>query len=347
MFTVPAVTVMILVIVISCIFTLTNGLHDASSIVATIITSGAATPRAAILLASIFGLAGAVFGGSLVAHTISSIVELPPSPQLLSVLFSAVLGAVVWNVITWRLGLPSSSSHALIGGIIGAVLVSNGNHILWGGRELIAAGHDIVGVVKIVLALFISPIIGFAFAYIFEGLSKILLRNAKTTINKSIKRLQWVSAAGFAYSHGANDTQKILGIVILALASGGNTTLQSVPVWARLCFGAFIFIGTLFGGWSIVKTIGRGIFQLKPIHSLNSQLASAGMLLLANLTGAPVSSTHVVVSSVMGVGAAENHKMVNWYTVRNIIASWFITIPISAAVAAGIYLIVNSLISPV
>ena len=347
MFTVPVIVITLLIILICLVFALSNGLHDASSVVATVISSGAATPKQALLLASTFGLIGALLGGSLVSHTVSSVIDMPPSTELLPVLFSAVLGAVIWNVITWRFGLPSSSTHALIGGILGAVLVSSGGHVLWGWNELFAQGHKVLGVVKIVLSLFLSPLFGFLVAYIFEIITKILLRNAKFAINGWINRLQWVVAAGLAYSHGANDTQKVLGIILLALVSGGNASLHIAPGWARLCIGAVMFIGTSLGGWKIMKTVGRGIYEIKPIHSLNSQMASVSSLFIANLTGAPVSSTHIVVGSIMGVGAADNYKMVNWNTVKDILLSFFVTIPMSAAISALLYLIVDKIITTV
>jgi inorganic phosphate transporter, PiT family len=342
MITVTVFAVLLLVVLISLIFALSNGLHDASSVVATIISSGAASPKSAVLLASFFGLVGAVFGGSMVANTVSSVIDLPSTAELLPVIISAVLGAVLWNLITWKIGLPSSSTHALIGGIIGAVIVSNGTgHVLWGFSELFGSGHQVLGIVKIIVSLLISPVIGFVIAFILEKITKILLRNAQFTINRWIKRLQWAVAAGLSYSHGANDTQKILGIIVLALISGGNTSIHTAPVWARLCLGAVMFLGTMLGGWKIMKTVGSGIFEIKPIHSLNSQLASVGSILAANIAGAPVSSTHIVIGSVMGVGSAENYKMVNWRIVREILISWVITIPLPAAASALIYMIFN------
>lgn len=340
MITVAVFTVLLLVVLISIIFALSNGLHDASSVVATIISSGAATPKGAILLASFFGLLGAVFSGNMVANTVSSVINLPPATQLLPVLFSAVLGATIWNIITWKLGLPSSSTHALIGGTVGAVIASGGaGHILWGWQELITGGHRVLGITKIVISLFISPVLGFVLAYLFEKITKLLFRNAKFTLNRWIKAAQWIVSAWLSFNHGANDTQKLLGIIVLALISGGKASQHAAPEWVRLCLGAVMFLGTMLGGWKIMRTVGRGIYELKPIHSLNSQLASAGSLLAANLTGAPVSSTHIVVGSVMGVGSAENYRMVNWKVVKEIILSWIVTIPLSAVISALIYLI--------
>lgn len=328
------------VISIGLVFALSNGLHDASSVVATFINCGAATPKQAIGIASVFGLLGAIFGGNAVADTISKLIDLPTQTSLLAILFTAILGATIWNLITWKLGLPSSSTHALIGGIIGAVIVSSGyQHIIWGWSELIGANHKITGIVKIVAALIISPLLGFALAFILEKVTKLFLRNAKFSINKWLNRVQWVIVACLSYSHGANDTQKVIGILTLALAAGGGVAMQTAPLWVRVCGGLVMFMGTMLGGWSIMKTIGRGIFNIRPIHSVNSQLASVGSVFVATLIGAPVSTTHVVVGSVMGVGAADEYRMVHWGIVKEIIIAWFITIPLSALVSALIYTI--------
>jgi PiT family inorganic phosphate transporter len=326
-------------IIIFCLaFALTNGLHDASSVVATFISCGAATPRQAIVLSSVFGLLGAVFGGSAVANTVSGVIDLPVQPQLLGILLAAVLGATAWNLLTWKLGLPSSSTHALVGGIVGAVLVSSGpGHVLWGVRELFGASHELTGIVKVVVFLLLSPAMGFALAFLLEKLSKLLLRNAKFSVNRVLKGLQWLISALLSYSHGVNDTQKITGLITLALSAAGGEALKTVPLWVQLVGGTVMSAGTLLGGWSIMKTIGSRIYKLRPIHSLNSQLSAAASVLTANLFGAPVSTTHVVVGSVMGVGAADRYKDVNWGVTREIAVSWVVTIPLAAGVSAAVY----------
>lgn len=319
-------------------FALTNGLHDASSVVATFISCGAASPRQAILLASVFGLFGAVLGGSGVADTVSGIIDLPANPALLGVLLTAVLGATVWNLVTWKLGLPSSSTHALIGGIIGAVIVSHGpTHISWGVNELLSGSPALTGILKVVAFLFLSPLIGFVFAFLLEKLSKLLLRNARFSANRPIKKLQWLICALLSFNHGANDTQKMTGLITLALVSAGSGSMRSAPLWVRVAAGAVMFAGTLLGGWSIMRTIGSRIYKLQPIHSLNSELSAAGSILAANLLGAPVSTTHVVVGSVMGVGAADQYRMVHWSIAKEIIIAWFITMPLAGAVSAILY----------
>ncbi|WP_297421071.1 inorganic phosphate transporter [Clostridium sp.] len=340
MVSISITVIVIAVILVALIFALSNGLHDASSVVATCIISGAATPKQAIVIASIFGMIGAVFGGSAVMDTITKVIDLPVNVSLLTILFAAIMGAVIWNLVTWRLGLPSSSTHALMGGIIGSVWISSGyKHILWGWNELIGKQHQLIGIAKVVAGLIISPMLGFIVAYILQKVMKLLLRNAKYTLNNTLNKLQLGIAAALAYSHGANDTQKIIGIITLALIA--DNSVASTPLWVRVAGGLVMFIGTMFGGWTIMRTIGRGIYKIRGIHSLNSQLASAGSLLLATFSGAPVSTTHVVVGSVMGVGAADEYRMVHWGVAKEIILAWFITIPLSAVVSALIYVLCN------
>lgn len=340
MITVSATIILISVIIIGLIFALTNGLHDASSVVATFINCGAASPKQAIAVASFFGLVGAVIGGNLVADAISELIDLPTDTALLTVLFAAVFGATLWNLITWKLGLPSSSTHALVGGIIGAVMVSSGyEHILWGWAELVSEGHQITGIVKVMMALFLSPFIGFMIAFFLEKVTKFILRNARVSINRKINKIQWLVVAGLSYSHGSNDTQKIIGLFTLALAAWSGTAIHTAPLWVRGSGGIVMFLGTLLGGWSIMKTLGRGIFDIKPLHSLNSQLSSVASIFGATLVGAPVSTTHVVVGGIMGVGAGDEYKMVNWGIVKEILVAWCITIPLSAVVSALIYTI--------
>ena len=295
------IVILVFIFILGLLFALTNGLHDASSVVATFISSGAATPQQAIVLASAFGLLGAVFGGSEVADTISGVIDLPTGTALLPVLLAAIFGAIAWNLITWKIGLPSSSTHALIGGIIGAVMVSHGpQHVSWGISELFGTSHQVTGIVKVAAFLLISPAFGFVLAFIFGKISKFALRNAKVSMNKWFKRLQWLMTPLLAFSHGANDTQKIIGLLILALAAAGGTPLQTAPLWVRICGGIVMFSGTMLGGWSIMKTIGRRIYKLRPVHGFNTQLSASASVFAANIFGAPISTTHVVVGSVMG-----------------------------------------------
>ena len=209
--------IFIIVMVMSLVFTLTNGLHDASSVVATLIACGAASPGQAILVAASCGFIGAVTSGSAVANTVSAIVDVPADSALLKVLLAAVMGAVLWNMVTWKFGFPSSSTHALVGGLIGAVWTARGaGSVLWGWQELIASAHQLTGIMKVLAGLLLSPLLGFIAAFLLQRLAHILFRNAKYTLNTWLKRVQWLMAALLAYSHGANDTQKTVGIIMLA-----------------------------------------------------------------------------------------------------------------------------------
>jgi len=345
MISISITIIFILIILIGLVFTLTNGLHDSSSVVATFINCGAGNPKQAILLASISGVAGAVFGGNQVADAISEIISLPTETSLLIILFSAILGATLWDIITWKLGLPSSSTHSYIGGIIGAVIVSSGwQHVLWGWDELLSSNHEMTGIAKVVIALIISPVIGFILAFVLEKVSELLLRNANTKVNRPIKKAQWFIVSLLAFTNGSNDIQKVMGIFVLALAAASGSSVEAAPLWMRLSGGLAMFVGTMTGGWRIIKTLGRGIFDIKPINSINSQLASLGSVFSANLIGAPVSSTQIIVGSIMGVGAADDYKMVNWKIVKEIFVAWFISIPLAGIIAALVYMILNTIL---
>jgi len=329
---------LVVVVAAALLFALTNGLHDASSIVATFIACGAASPGQAVVLAAVFGFSGAMLGGSSVANTFTNIVSVSMSNSLLTIILAAVLAAVAWNLITWYFGIPSSSTHALVGGIIGAVWASNGFHqVLWGWSQLFGKTHELTGMMRIFAALLISPPLGFILAYLLQKLLSLALRNARNTVNRWLKRLQWVMAAMLAFSFGANDTQKIMGLITLALIASGNLQQQAVPLWVRLSGALVMFCGTVLGGWSIMRTLGERIFDIRPIHSLNSQVSSGAAILMATYLGAPVSTTHVMASSILGAGAGDEHRMVNWNIGKEMIVAWFVTIPSAVLVAALIY----------
>ena len=330
--------VTIVAIVLSLSFAFTNGFHDASSILATMIACGAASPKQAVALASTMVMAGAVVSGSAVALTIESLVQLDISTAFVYVLTAAALAAVIWNVITWRFGLPSSSTQALVGGLLGATIISSGvDRILWGFDELVGPNHHIVGVVKILFFLIWSILIGLSVGYLTQRLARFLLRNAKKNVNRPIRRVQWLTAGLLAFSYGSNDSQKQMGIIILILISGGYVTTMDIPLWVRILCGAVMVVGVIGGGWPIMKTLGRRIFPIDPIHSLDSQIASSSSILTCTLVGAPVSSTQVVASSVMGVGAADNPKMLQWSVGKNMLIAWLLTIPAAMALSMVLY----------
>ncbi|VBB09475.1 phosphate transporter [Lucifera butyrica] len=326
-------------------FTLTNGLHDASSVVATFISCGAATPVQAVSLAAVFELLGALFSGHAVANTITSIGKLPTDLHVLPVILAALLGAVIWNVVTWNFGLPSSSTHALVGGLVGAIWAAYGaGHIVWGWNELLAPPHQLSGFLKVVVSLLVSPLAGFIAGYGLQKISLVLLRRARfSTMNRKLKRFQWLMAALLAFGHGGNDSQKTIGLIGAVLVAA-QMSPAGLPLWVRISVGLLMSAGMLSGGWRIMRTVGRGIYDVRPLHSLVSQVAAGGSVVIATMLGAPVSTTHVVVGSVTGVGGAEEYRMVNWRMGQDILIAWVVTIPAAALMASISYLFLHPIL---
>lgn len=332
----------LITIVIVLLFDYTNGFHDAANIVATVIASRAMTPVQAVVLVGTFEFLGPLLGGTAVANTIGSFVALDGvAPTLsLTILLCGLIGAIAWNLATWYFGIPSSSSHALVGGLAGAVVVSVGSsHVAWGFSQL-AEGH-LTGIVKVLAALLLSPLIGFWFGYLIHRLLTALLMAANPAANARLRGLQFFTAAGLAFSHGANDAQKSMGILTLVLMLGGFIPSFEVPFWVILACASAITLGILSGGWRIVRTLGFAIYRVRPIHALGSQLTSAGVILAASLAGAPVSTTHVVATSIMGIGASERPRAVRWAKAKDIATTWVITIPGAALFAIQAFALVN------
>ncbi len=319
-------------------FSFTNGFNDASAVVATTIASGATTPRRAITLAAVTGAIGVLLGGSAVANTIAKMVHIPSDLHGVTIVGAALAGAVTWNVTAWRLGLPSSSSHALVGGLVGATLISLGpDQVNWGQAWLAdPLHHPVSGFAGVVFSLVTAPALGFAAAWALHKAAKVALRNAKFRVNKQLKRIQLLTSSVLSFAHGSNDGQKAMGIFVVLLVAAGLSTEQTVPVWVRVLVVLVITAGTLGGGWPIMKTLGRRIFALEPIHALDSQISSAAVLFGSTAAGMPVSTTHVVATSVMGVGAAERVSAVRWDVAKHILQAWGTTIPASACVAGAI-----------
>jgi PiT family inorganic phosphate transporter len=295
------------------------------------------------MIVAVFEFLGPLLGGTAVANTIGKFVtisDLPPVNSILIIL-SGLVGVIVWNLGTWWLGMPSSSSHALMGGLVGAVWVGVGSdHVVWGFKELIEHGH-LEGVTKVLIALFLSPVLGFVVGYILQKIMSLFLRNAKHEANGPLKNAQYLTVAGLAFSHGANDAQKSMGILTLVLLLGGFIPTFVVPFWVILVCAFSITIGVLLGGWKIVRTLGFAIYKIRPLHALNSQLTSAFVIFFASIVGAPVSTTHVVTSSITGVGAADHKKRVKWGKAKTIAYTWLFTIPGSALVSIVIYALLN------
>jgi PiT family inorganic phosphate transporter len=317
--------IIIAVIVLALIFDFLNGVHDSSNVVATMISSRALSPRLALLMTAIAEFSGPLIFGVAVANTIGNEVVTAEAINT-NVLLAALSSAILWNILTWILGFPSSSSHALVGGFVGAVVMGAG----WQAIQL-------PGIEKILIALFASPLIGFAFGYILLRLVLLLSWKASPGINRVFKRSQIFTGLALALSHGANDAQKTMGIITLALVTGGYLKVFAVPTWVILISGGMIALGTSVGGWRLIRTLGGKFYKIRPVDGFTAQLASAAVILSASLVGGPVSTTQVVSSAIMGVGAAERVNKVRWGVAREIATAWLLTIPVSALLAAGIY----------
>ena len=327
----------LLTIVVVLVFDCSNGFHDAANLIATVIASRAMTPMMAVVIVGVFEFLGPLLGGTAVANTIGSVVDLSDVDrvQALKIVLSGVTGALGWNIITWWKGLPSSSSHALVGGLIGAVAASvGGHHVVWGFSDALH-GH-VHGVAKVVLALLLSPVAGFVCGYVIQKIMIALLYRATPAANHWLRRAQFATSIGLAFSHGANDAQKSMGIITLALLLAGWQTSFHVPVWVMLACSIALTCGVLSGGWRIVRTMGYAIYRVRPVHALDSQLTSAVVILSASALGAPVSTTHIVTTSIMGIGAAERPRAVRWKKAEEIAWTWVITIPGAAIMAVCI-----------
>ena len=332
----------VVTVVVVLVFDYTNGFHDAANIVATVIASRAMTPAQAVLIVGVFEFLGPLLGGTAVANTIGKFVMLDGVLPVLSlaVLLCGLLGAIVWNLATWYFGIPSSSSHALVGGLMGAVVVSVGaEHVAWGFQEL--ASGRLTGITKVLAALVLSPLVGFWAGFVLHRMLSIALRAATPAANRHLRFAQFFTAAGLAFSHGANDAQKSMGILTLVLLLGGFIPTFEVPFWVMLACATAITLGVLSGGWRIVRTLGFAIYRVRPVHALGSQLTSALVIMGASAVGAPVSTTHVVATSIMGIGASERPRAVRWSKAQDIATTWLVTIPGSALVAILAYALVN------
>ncbi len=317
--------IIIAVIALALLFDFLNGVHDSSNVVATMISSRALSPRLALGMTALANFVGPFVFGVAVAETIGhEIVAAEAISE--NVLLAALISAILWNLLTWYLGFPSSSSHALIGGFIGAVTMAAG----W---EAIQIG----GLEKVLIALFASPILGFLVGYIILRITLLLSWNASPRINALFRQSQVVTALALALSHGTNDAQKTMGIITLALVTGGYLSTFAVPVWVILACATMIALGTALGGWKLIRTLGGKFYKIRPVDGFASQLASAAVILTASLVGGPVSTTQVVSSAIMGVGAAERANKVRWGVAQEIAVAWVLTIPATALVAAGIY----------
>ncbi|HLR23777.1 MAG TPA: inorganic phosphate transporter [Pseudogracilibacillus sp.] len=317
----------ILVVIFALAFDFINGFHDTANAIATSVSTRALKPRTAVLMAATMNFIGALtFTG--VAQTISKDIVDPFMLENGSlVILAALLSAIAWNLITWYFGIPSSSSHALIGSIAGAAISAAGFGIL-----------NYKGFIKILEALIFSPFIALFVGFIVMSIFKVVLKNRNLfKANKRIRYMQIGTAALQAFTHGTNDAQKAMGIITMALIAGGLQTTDDVQLWVRIAAATAMGLGTSIGGYKIIKTVGTKIMKIRPVNGAAADLSSAGIIFSATLLHLPVSTTHVISSAIMGVGTAQRVRDVNWGVAKNIVMTWIITLPISAALAAILY----------
>mgnify|MGYP000980921865 CR=1 FL=1 len=325
--------ILIVVVIVSALaFDYINGFHDTANAIATSVSTRALTPRVAVWLAAGLNFAGAMYSTG-VAKTIGG--DIVKSAQMVNehILISAMLGAIAWNLLTWWFGIPSSSSHALIGGLMGAVLVAKG-----------AMALNPTGILKIVASLIFSPVIALASGMIIMTLIFWIFNQVSPSkMNNKFRRLQILSAAMMSFSHGSNDAQKAMGIITLALVSVGYLPTLEVPVWVKMAAATAMGLGTAAGGWRIIKTMGGKIFKLEPPSGFAADLNSSLVIFGATLLHLPVSTTHVVSGSIMGVGTAKRINAVRWGVAQQMLAAWVLTIPSTAAVSALSYKVITLL----
>lgn len=319
-----------LVIVLALAFDFINGFHDTANAIATCIATRSLSPRIAIIMSAFLNFVGAMVSTG-VAKTIGG--EIVTSPQMVdsTVLIAALFAAIVWNLFTWKIGMPSSSSHALIGGVLGAVTISYGDGAINGN-----------GVFMIVAGLIGSPVIAMFSGYVIMTLLFILFRNVgRSKVNYISLHIQSLSAAVMAFSHGSNDAQKCMGIITLALLSGGYIGELEVPFLVKIACAFAMCAGTSVGGWRIIRTVGNKIFRLEPVNGLAADINSALTIFTATFLHLPVSTTHVVTGSIMGVGWAKRFRAVHWNVAYSMVGAWVMTIPSTAAVGALVYILIR------
>lgn len=328
----PAFVMLCLVILAALLFDYINGFHDTANAIATCVSTRALSVKAAIFMAAALNFAGAMISTKVASTIGKGIVDKDNITQM--VVLAGVIGAIVWDLVTWYYGLPSSSSHAIIGGIMGSVFAHAGLGALkWAGLK------------KIILALLISPVLGTLVGFIFMLILYRIFRNhAPSGLNKNFRRLQVASAALMAFSHGTADAQKSMGVITMALLSYGTISSFSVPWEVMVACATAMALGTAAGGWRIIKTVGHDFVKLQPVHGFCVETASAGVILGASAFGMPTSTTHVITSTILGVGLSKRLTAVNWKVAQRIVVAWVLTIPASALVAYLAYQVMSPLL---
>ena len=330
----------VFIIVVALVFDYTNGFHDAANSIATVVSTRVLSPQIAVIWAAVFNFIAFLVFGTLVAKTVGGdmvdMTMLSEDHRLYAIL-AGLIGATTWNIITWYIGLPTSSSHAIVGGFSGAAVAALGSFGI-----LKAAGW-----IKTAIFIVASPLIGFTLGFIFMVAVYWIFRNtAHSKIDKGFRVGQLFSAAAYSLGHGGNDAQKTMGIIAAVLAAGGilsygpNGSLPTIPLWVVLAAHAAIALGTLSGGWRIVKTMGSKITKLKPVQGFCAETAGAATLFGATMFGIPVSTTHTITGAIIGAGSARRFSAVKWGVARRIVWAWVLTIPMAAGIAAGSYWVI-------
>jgi PiT family inorganic phosphate transporter len=322
---------LIVIVVVALAFDFTNGFHDSANAIATSISTRALSPRLALGMAAVLNMGGAFLSQNVAKTVGKGIVVLPADSQ--TVVLAALAGAIAWNLLTWRLGLPSSSSHALIGGLVGATLVAVGTS----GVEWSGIWH------KVVLPMVSSPVIGLLVAFLLMNLLLLLVfRWSPRPVNRTFRLLQPVSAGAVALAHGLNDAQKTMGVITLALITSGHLSNSApIPDWVIFTSALSIALGTYFGGWRIIRTLGTKVIHLDPIHGFAAETSSAAVIWAASHLGYPISTTQTITASIMGAGTTSGLSAVKWGVAGNIVWAWLFTIPAAGVVAAGVYFLIH------
>ena len=325
--------VLIVVLGLAVAFDYINGFHDTANAIATSVSTRALAPAWAIAMSAVANFTGALVGTEVAKTVGSGLIQTNVESQ--TVIAAALVGAIAWNLLTWRLGIPSSSSHALIGGLLGAALISAG-----------FGAWQVEGIVfKVLLPLVGSPIIGFTGGLLLMALLFNVFRRAHPQrLNAAFRKLQVASAAYMAFSHGSNDAQKTMGIMTLALVTAGVQSTFDPPLWVILTAASAISLGTAAGGWRIIKTMGTKVVKLDPVHGFAAETTAASVIFAASHFGMPVSTTHVISSAIMGVGSSDRLKTVRWGVARSIVTAWILTIPASGTAAALAYLLLRPIL---
>jgi len=321
--------VFIFFVIIALVFDFLNGFHDSANVVATAITSRAIAPRWALAISAMSNFAGPFLFGVAVAKTIGNEVVTGDAVTV-PVAMAALVSAIVWNVLTWLLGIPSSSSHALIGGFVGAAVMGYGYHVI-----------RLEGMNKVLLGLFVSPLIGLVFGWLAMRQALFMGQWMSHRATYFYRRAQWVTCMILGLSHGTNDAQKTMGILTMGLVAFGIIPQFQVPFWVIFASASAIAIGTAFGGWRLIKTMGAGFYRVRAVHAFTSQVASSVVILGAALLGSPVSTTQVISSTIVGAGAAQRVPMVRWGVANQILIAWILTIPATALMGALVFWILG------